>query len=235
MTFLSVPAEVFLLSLVGGVIPALIWLQFWLREDGARPEPRGLIMLTFLAGMIAVPLVIPFQNWTNFRDNQPLTFFIWAGLEEIFKFGAAYIVALKKKDDNEPIDPIIYMMTAALGFTAMENTIFLFNPLLHGNYTESLITGNIRFIGASLLHTISSATVGIAMGLSFYRGQALKKFDLFIGLVIAIGLHTAFNLFIIKENSGATFATLGFVWIAIVVLMLFFEKVKRIYPVNKIE
>jgi len=231
---LSVPAEVFLFSLVGGVIPALIWLMFWLREDSKRPEPRGLIMLTFVAGMIAVPLVIPFQKWTFIAGDQSLTFLIWAALEELFKFGAAYFIALRRKEDNEPIDPLIYMMTAALGFAAMENTIFIFQPLLQGNFTESLITGNIRFIGASLLHTISSATVGIAMGLSFYKGRGMKKLDLILGLLLAIALHTAFNLFIIKENSGTTFATLGFVWIAIVVLMLFFERIKRIFPVNEI-
>lgn len=223
--------EALFLSLIGGIIPAIIWLQFWLREDRARPEPRGLIMFTFFAGMIAVPLVIPFQKLLQ-SGNQNLTFLLWATIEEFFKFGAAYLVALRREEDNEPIDPIIYMMTVAIGFTAMENAIFIFNPLLNGNYTESLITGNIRFIGASLLHSISSATIGIAMGLSFYKTRLRKSIDLIIGFIIAIALHTAFNLFIIKENSGATFATLGFVWIAIVILMLFFERVKRVYPVK---
>ena len=112
------------------------------------------------------------------------------------------------------------------------NAIFVFNPLLDGSYTESLITGNIRFIGASLLHTISSATIGIAMGLTFYKSRLRKTVELGGGIIIAIVLHTAFNLFIIKENSGATFATLGFVWIAIVILMLFFERLKRVHPVK---
>ncbi|HEY4490335.1 MAG TPA: PrsW family glutamic-type intramembrane protease [Candidatus Paceibacterota bacterium] len=223
--------EALFLSLIAGIIPAVIWLLFWLREDRARPEPRGLLMLTFIAGMIAVPLVIPFQKITQSQDLN-LTFLIWAAIEEIFKFGAAYIVALRREEDNEPIDPLIYMMTVALGFTAMENAIFVFNPLLDGSYTESLITGNIRFIGASLLHTISSATIGIAMGLTFYKSRLRKTVELGGGIIIAIVLHTAFNLFIIKENSGATFATLGFVWIAIVILMLFFERLKRVHPVK---
>lgn len=231
---LSIPPEVFLFSLVGGIIPSIIWLLFWLREDKRRPEPRGLIMLAFLGGMLAVPLVIPFQQWTLNEGSQFATFLSWATLEEVFKFVAAYLIVLRLKEDNEPIDPIIYMMTVALGFAALENAIFLFKPLLQGQYNESLITGNIRFIGASLLHTISSATIGIAMGLSFYREKWIKGLYLFFGIIVAIALHTAFNLFIIKENSGITFATLGFVWIAIVILMLFFEKVKRVYAVNKI-
>jgi RsiW-degrading membrane proteinase PrsW (M82 family) len=228
----SVSPEIVLLSLVGGIIPAVIWLLFWLREDSARPEPRGLIMLTFFAGMLAVPLVIPFERFVQMPESRTLTFILWATLEELFKFGVAYIVALRRKEDNEPIDPIIYMMTAALGFAAIENAIFIFHPLFMGNYTESLITGSVRFIGASLLHTIASASIGVAMGLSFYLGRISKKIDLFLGIIFAITLHSIFNLFIIKEESGITFATLGFVWISIVILMLFFEIVKKIYPVQ---
>src|SRR3989344_2116535 len=143
------PANSLLLSLIGGIIPALIWLMFWLREDRRRPEPRGLIMFTFFCGMVAVPLVIPFQKWVldNFPSDTNLVFLLWAGIEEAFKLGAAYFAALRKKEYNEPVDALIYMMTAALGFAAAENAIFIFEPLSEGNVTESLITGNIRFIG----------------------------------------------------------------------------------------
>jgi RsiW-degrading membrane proteinase PrsW (M82 family) len=226
--------EVLILSLIGGVIPAIIWLLFWLQEDKKRPEPRGLVMLTFLVGMFVVLLVIPFQKWTQAIGGQSVTFLLWATIEEIFKFAGAYFIVLRRKEDNEPIDPLIYMMTIALGFAAMENTIFIFNPLIEGDFIQGLITGNVRFIGASLLHTLSSAAIGISMGLVFYKDQVTKKISLFVGILVAIVLHTAFNLFIIKENSGITFATLGFVWVAIIILMLFFEKIKTVYPVNKI-
>ena len=41
-------------SLIGGILPALFWLYFWLKEDKLKPEPRSLIMLSFFGGMIAV-------------------------------------------------------------------------------------------------------------------------------------------------------------------------------------
>jgi len=230
--------DIIFFSLLGGIIPALVWLLFWLHEDNKRPEPRGLLALTFFFGMLAVPLVIPFEKWwLEFGGNSPpgLTLFIWAAIEEIFKFGAAYLVALRRKEMDEPVDALIYMMTAALGFSAAENAIFMFHPLALGNVTEGLITGNVRFIGASLLHTLSSATIGVAMAVSFYSSKKVKFRDILWGMIIAITLHATFNLFIMKEQGGTTFATFGFVWIAIVVLMLLFEKVKRIYAVNKIE
>ncbi len=231
-------ADIVFFSLLGGIIPALVWLLFWLREDEKRPEPRGLLALTFFCGMLSVPLVIPFQRWwieISGSSTGVITLFVWATIEELFKFAAAYVIALRRKEMDEPVDALIYMMTAALGFVAAENAIFIFHPLALGNVTEGLITGNVRFIGASLLHTISSATIGISIAMSFYKSRSIKIFDVLSGVIVAIALHASFNLFIMKEQGGTTFATFGFVWIAIVVLMLFFERVKRIYAVNNIE
>ena len=35
---------------MGGFIPVIIWLVFWLREDKKRPEPLRRVVLVFLAG-----------------------------------------------------------------------------------------------------------------------------------------------------------------------------------------
>ncbi len=231
---MTASAQTLFFSLLGGIVPAIVWLLFWLKEDSKRPEPRGMLMLSFFAGMLAVPLVIPFQKYFQITGDETTTFLIWAALEETLKFIVAFFVAIHQKEDNEPVDGLIYMLTVALGFSAMENALFIFNPLSMGNITESLITGNVRFIGASLLHTLCSAVIGIGLGLSYYKATATKVWSVAVSLILAIALHTAFNLFIMKGQSGTTFATFGFVWIAIVVLMLFFEKVKSIYPVNKI-
>jgi RsiW-degrading membrane proteinase PrsW (M82 family) len=44
------------------VLPALLWLFFWLREDRFHPEPRGLLILTFLAGGLVVFLITPLEQ-----------------------------------------------------------------------------------------------------------------------------------------------------------------------------
>src|SRR3989344_4852454 len=99
---------------------------------------------------------------------------VWAGIEEFLKYGAAFVVAFhairinKNKYIDEPVDPLIYMITAALGFAALENTLFLINPLLGGDALSGILTGNLRFIGASLLHVLASGVVGLAPGLGFY-------------------------------------------------------------------
>jgi RsiW-degrading membrane proteinase PrsW (M82 family) len=53
--------EIVIFTVIGGIIPALLWLRFWLKEDKKRPEPKKRILLTFIFGMIVGVLVIPVQ------------------------------------------------------------------------------------------------------------------------------------------------------------------------------
>ncbi|NQV88205.1 MAG: PrsW family intramembrane metalloprotease [Parcubacteria group bacterium] len=226
-----IDVQTFFLALLGGVLPAVLWLSFWLKED-EHPEPKGLIILTFFSGMIAVPLVLPFQKiiYQNFQHSQLITFVLWACFEEVFKFIAAYVIVFKTKEMDEPIDAVIYMLTAALGFVALENAFFLISPLSQGNFIEGIVTGNLRFMGASLLHIISSTTIGIFIALSFYKKRVMKIEYLAIGMILAIILHTIFNLLIIDSTDTITFTIFAVVWIAVIVLLLFFEKIKKIIP-----
>ena len=136
--------ETVIYALLGGILPALVWLAFWLREDYRHPEPRGLILRTFTFGMGAVILVLPFQKVIAvFLPGMTLAaIFLWVVLEELFKFSAAYIGGLRSVEDNEPIDPIIYMITAALGFVALENALFLFGTIVG----RDIIWGSARLI-----------------------------------------------------------------------------------------
>jgi protease PrsW len=228
--------RIIMYALLGGILPAVIWLIFWESEDRKRPEPRGNIIRTFILGALAVIIVIPFQR--KVLQYYPgfgfMTFMLWALLEEAFKFSAAYIGGLASVDDDEPIDPLIYMITAALGFTALENTLFIANPLLQQDIAGTLVTGSLRFIGSSLLHTVSSATIGLLLALSFYKRPWIRKMSGVIGFALAVFFHTAFNLFILNQGSMSTFLTFATVWAGIAVLLLAFEKVKTIHrPIYK--
>lgn len=212
-----------------GIIPALVWLWFWLKED-IHPEPHKMITLSFLGGMLAVVLVLPLQKlvYSLVETRGALAFALWAALEEISKFVVVYWIALRQKSNDEPEDSIIYLIVSALGFVALENTLFLIEPLRSGDFIGTIITGNLRFIGASLLHTMSSATIGIFMALSFYKRYYVRQVYLYTGIVLAIALHTAFNLFIMKESFGNVFAAFGAVWVGIIAILVLFEKVKNI-------
>jgi len=216
----------FAIAFVSGLIPALFWLWFWLREDKAHPEPKILIATAFIAGMLIVPLVLPLQQFATQRFVGDNLIFVWVIVEEVLKYAAALIVILWNKAVDEPIDTIIYMITIALGFSALENALFIFNPLQDGDYLNSFLTGNFRFLGATLLHVLASGTVGIAMALSFYKPDMIKVLVATLGLFVAIILHALFNLFIMEASGGTVLSIFMFVWMGIIVLFLIFEKVK---------
>lgn len=222
-----ISSQTFLFALIGGIVPALLWLWFWLREDRRCPEPKGLIALAFLAGMLTVPLVIfPEKLVELFFAETAVIIILWAAIEELGKVALAFGF-LRSRAMNEPIDAVIYMITVALGFAALENALFMLDPLAGGFLTETLLTGNFRFIGATLLHTLSSATVGIMIALSFYLKDDLKRAYTLTGIVLAIALHALFNFFILKSDGANILSIFLVVWIGIIIVILIMEHIKR--------
>ncbi len=220
-------------AVAGGILPALFWLWFWLKED-EHPEPHKLIAYAFLGGMAVVPIAGFLQVYL--RDHHILqegTVIFWlafAGIEEILKLIAALCTTLFRKEDDEPLDPGIYLLATALGFASLENVLFVIDPIHNGNITLSILTGNVRFIGATLLHLLTSVTIGVLIGLVFYKSWFRKSLNAIIGLLIATLLHGVFNLLIIENNPYTTLSAFFSVWIAIMILALFFEKLKNTKP-----
>ncbi len=223
----------FVYALLGGLLPSLLWMWFWMHESYDHKEPRGVIALTFVVGMCAVFMVFPFQKilpkYFGLEIGDFGTLALWAFLEELFKFAVAWFCALRiKAVFNEPIDAFIYMMTAALGFVAMENTFYLLAPLLDGDTIGSIMTGNLRFMGASLLHVVASGAVSVFIGYAFYRNVKIKEIYWILGLILATVLHTLFNYFIITLATDHTFLIFSFVWLTTIILIFALEKVKMI-------
>lgn len=225
--------ETFMYALIGGVLPAIFWLWFWLHEANDHKEPKDIIVLAFIIGMCGVFIVYPIQKVAtslfNLQDGNVSAIYIWAIIEEGVKFAIAYFIALKnKKVYDVPIDCFIYMMSVAIGFAAMENTLFLLTPLLKGDLLAGVMTGTARFMGASLLHIAASGIFSIFIGYSFYKGKVSKIFLAVAGLLVAGIIHTIFNYIIVVSAQEQMFIAFSFVWISIILLILSLEKVKKI-------
>lgn len=227
-------ADTVIYALLGGILPALVWLLFWLREDRKNPEPHLYIFRTFLLGMGSVLVITVLALVFNDKVGnllESLTLFslvALAALEEILKFGSAFFGGLRSTEDNEPIDSIIYMITAALGFVALENALFILGPLIDGEIIESLITGQMRFIGASLLHVVSSGVIGVALAFSFYKSRFTRLVVTILALIGAVVIHSFFNIIItVFKDNGATLAS-ATVWVFVIFLLWAFERAKAI-------
>jgi len=192
------------------LLPGLAWLIFYLQED-LHPEPKSLLAAVFVTGgafaFFALALQIIMQKFGVLDPGDavahnsfwifPLSLFLFSLTEEFFKFAAAYVNVRRKEDFDEPIDAMIYVVVAGLGFATIEN-IGTITPGMGEAVNLSLAfqTLSLRFIGATLLHALTAGIVGYYWAVSI-RDFELKRYLVF-GLVLAAALHAFFNYLIIN-------------------------------------
>ncbi len=214
-------------AFLGGLLPSLIWLYFLLKEDATHPEPKTLIALTFVAGMAAVPLALPFEQYAKMHLAGTLSILTaWALVEEFLKYGMAAAFILWRRAVDEAPDYVIYMITIALGFASAENMLFLLTPLSSGHIATTFFTGDVRFLGSTLLHVVASATIGFALAFSANYRPLGRTIAAAVGLILAVALHTAFNMLIINQGTSTTLAAFSLIWMIAVIFFATFEVLK---------
>ena len=144
-----------------------------------------MILLTFLAGMIVIPIALVAEKiiYSSFLYLKLATenyygfamLLLWAGVEEYLKYAAAYKAALRKKAFDEPVDALIYLITAALGFAAFENVLFVLKDFGMQGFLPGILSANFRFLGPTLVHVASSALVGVSISFSFFHKEHIKR------------------------------------------------------------
>lgn len=198
----------FPLTIFFAILPSFLWLNFYLRED-EKPEPKLMILKVFLLGMIfALPTIYIEIFLANIFESLALPSIIHvflgvALIEELMKFFVVAFFIFNSPELEEPIDTMIYMIIAGLGFAAAENILFLYR-LSEGTVEEMAKISFLRFVSATFLHALSCAIVGIFIGLSFFRKKERKKL-IFLGIILATILHGLYNFFIMgleKVNIG---------------------------------
>ncbi len=219
-----------------GLIPSLVWMSLFLKED-RNPEPKSLIAKTFLMGIIISPLAIVLQasfgqvgSWgpLDYLVSDGSLFFLWAAfVEEFLKYYAVRLIALRDPAFDEPVDALIYMTMAGLGFAAIENILVLFRTIPNGIETAFTVW-TLRSVGATLLHALSSGLLGYFLGLSWFF-RAHRKKIVGVGLIIATLFHFSFNIFLAGTGNrlrGLGWAT-GLLGVMAFLVLVLFDKMKK--------
>ncbi|MEK7513014.1 MAG: PrsW family glutamic-type intramembrane protease, partial [Patescibacteria group bacterium] len=152
-----------------------------------------------------------------------------AVVEEVLKFLAAYWAVNRNPAFDEPVDAMIYMIAAALGFATVENLFIAgksFDLLRAETFGPSAETLLLRFAGATLLHTLTAAIVGYywARGRLVLRGVRDWLHTSFlecltVGLLFATVAHVLFNYLVLKfQNQNLLYPSLLLIGIAFFVI-----------------
>lgn len=210
----------FILITVFAFIPSIIWLIFFLKED-LHPEPKRMIVYVFCAGALASIPALALQLIFQKFIAQPLNAFLLlilgiALIEEISKFFATYLSVKNEPAFDEPVDAMIYMVVAALGFATIENLFIMGDKMYYltlGNITASINVLGFRFIGATLLHALTAALIGYYWALGRKLGKLKSR--IILGVVAATIVHFIFNLAVYKfESTNLFYPSLFLIFIA---------------------
>ena len=235
------------------IAPVLIWLWIYLRQD-KHPEPRREILAVFLLGaFITAPAVYAELFLTYdcagagcvpglfYRLGLPslvaLILSVVVGIAFVEEFAKYAVVWLKEQaignnsQLDEPIDFVMYMVVAALGFAAAENLLLL---LKYTDIQWALVFRDslIRSVTAILVHTLCSGILGYYMAMTFCHRDKKIRYLVF-GIATVSLLHGLYDLSIIGsgDNLGFLLLVLGSI---IAMGYLFCEKLRGLKKMKSV-
>ncbi|MCH8048851.1 PrsW family intramembrane metalloprotease [Patescibacteria group bacterium] len=225
------------LFLLFGFVPSLIWLAFYLRKD-AHPEPNSVIQKVFLLGMLATLPAIALElglrslfSFLPFSEGVILILYIFLGValvEEILKFLVVRFAVYKDKALDEPVDVMLYMIIAALGFAAFENILILFGLGASSPISSILALTLVRLVGATFLHALASGTFGYFLARSFLDKKR-KYLYVAAGLFVATLLHGLFNFYILEVQGAAKLVVPAIILIGLAIFVsMSFKQLQKI-------
>ena len=187
-----------LLALAIGPGLAIILYIYW--RDQHDREPVRHLLVCFMLGVISIVPAVLLEYGLTGVQNQLFAarsvkgqlfsaFIVAAAVEETVKFLFCRWYAYPKKDFNEPLDGIVYMVMVATGFATLENIFYIFNG---GN--SSISTGIMRMLLTVPGHACWGVIIGYFMGQAKFKAAWVQRFGLMLlGLVIAILLHGTYD------------------------------------------
>jgi RsiW-degrading membrane proteinase PrsW (M82 family) len=182
------------------LVPALLWLGYFYLQDRHEPEPKHYVFGVYLLGaFVAFPVarffaaLFPVEAWAGEQLSFHTVFsaIIPLGLAQEFAkyLVVRYTVCLSNEFD-EPMDGIIYMTAAGIGFATAENLYAL--EQMGG--TIHLAAFVMNAVVTTLAHGSIAGVLGYALGLARFSPPARRGPLILLGMLLAATLNGVFGL-----------------------------------------
>jgi len=214
-----------IISVIIAIIPPLLWLSIFYRQDRLNPEPKSFVFKTMLLGaLIQQALYAPLVSYlfpsasglsTQAADYY-FTIVLMGMIQEGIKLLAVRYSIYPSKEFDEKIDGIIYGSAMGLGFAAMTS---IRNILTSGGAMLSNVTALV------VIETFANASI---TGLSCYilgvsKHDKFKFHRLPLALLLATGLNalTQILLDMVTRRGFKVNYILGLIPAALVAIVVF--------------
>ena len=200
----------FIIALIVATLVPLIFLYIIYTLDLYKVGAFRYVLMCFVSGGIAFALasVINRGIYTRgYASRDELIWFAAPVVEEILK-ALVLIYLVRRPNFTYFVDGAIYGFAAGIGFAIFENYQYIL-----GTPGAGLGTAVGRVLSTNLIHASCSALVGVALGIARFKRSGGHILILAAGLLLAMSLHSAFNNFVTRLDSGLLLvyaALLGF-------------------------
>ena len=193
-------------ALFVAAVPAMLWLVYFYLQDRLEPEPKHYVLGVYLLGaLVAAPLSefigaqvappAPFaaQSLESFGMDRLVRVFLVIGVaQELCKYLVVRYTVYLSPEFDEPLDGIIYMTAAGIGFATWEN--YHYFQGLDGNVF--LTIGAAHAVKSTLAHACFAGVLGYFLGRAKFSASPpmVRSATLFLGLLIATLLNGQFSL-----------------------------------------
>jgi len=198
--------KIFLLLIA--ILPTLALLLFFIYSDKFK-EPKKTVLSTFILGIFIIAPIEVFHYGTEMIIGEPIeynaffrAFFAAAFLEELFKFCVLFFFCTKFSEFNEPMDGIVYGLTASLGFAFWENLQYIYMP--DREISESLQVAWMRAFTAVPSHAFDGVIMGFFIGRHYFRDYKTNT-NLILALLIPVTLHGFYDWVLMEESINRNF------------------------------
>jgi RsiW-degrading membrane proteinase PrsW (M82 family) len=175
------------------VAPILVLIGVFALRD-VRREPLGLLLSTFLVGLLSV---LPALMIAVLASLAPVSspwwgaaygaFAVAATPEELLKFLVIRGFSARQPAFDETMDGLVYGVTAALGFAALENALYV----IQGGW----LTAVLRAVTAVPMHAATGAILGYGVARSRFGARSHRT--VYAGLSAAILVHGLYDFALI--------------------------------------
>jgi len=173
------------------LVPILLLLRYFYARD-VHPEPRRVLRKTFGLGvlslipavLLALPSVLLEPRFSSVTLAALYAAFVGAAIpEEALKLLVVRGYCARQSSFDEPMDGVVYGVTAALGFAALENVLYVWES----GWTTALL----RAFTAVPIHAATGAMIGHAVALA--RFGPPRRHAVWRGFTNAVAVHGLYN------------------------------------------
>lgn len=178
------------------LVPAVLWMVFFYRQDRLEPEPKSFILAVFLLGgllaaAIGTPLlenIFHVSKWIHAGTAATIlgSILVVGFTQEFLKYAAVRYSIYRSVEFDEATDGVIYATAAGLGYATLLNIQFVVS-----NGGVDLGASVIRMAVVALAHASFAAIGGYFLGRAKFEQKPVWWMPL--GLTLAATLNGLFN------------------------------------------